>query len=71
MHRHQMQHPGYGLRLACERGRRRAQDGVARVDDFGLDKEFAEGRMRRVSRGRRQHHFGVARDINATAGTRP
>ena len=54
-----MEIPGPGiLRIA---GSPRRQDRAERFVELGLDEQLAEGGMRRVGRGRRQHDLAVAR----------
>ena len=65
MHRHQVEHPG--CLIADRAGPARAQDGAPVAQDLGLHEQIAEGRMQRVRRRRRDHHFGVTGDLDLAA----
>ena len=60
-------HGGLFLRRA---GPARAEDAVPVADDFRLDEQVVERRMRGVGAGRGQHHLGVARSAPGCARPR-
>jgi ribosomal protein L18 len=64
----QVEHPGH---LFARRARTpRAEDRLALGQDFGLHEQVAEGAVRKVGIQRRQHHFRVARHLDAAAAGR-
>ena len=67
----EMRRPDF--RLARRAPPPRRQDGADVGEIFGLDEQLREGRMRDVGGLRRQHEFGVGRDLDlarAAAGVR-
>ena len=65
---HLMKHPG--CRLAAGAWSAGAEDGRLRMQDLGLHKEVAEGRMQGVRGGRGEHDLGVTGDLDHPAGAR-
>ena len=62
---HQVEHP---WRLLAEGARpTSAQDRLSLPQDLGLDEQVAESRMQRVGGRRRDHHLGVAGDVDFPA----
>ncbi len=63
VHRHHLEHP---RRRVLRRARApRAQHGGRPLEDLGLHEQLAEGRMQHEGHGARQHHLGVAGDLDA------
>ncbi|MNO01700.1 hypothetical protein D3C81_2219260 [compost metagenome] len=61
----QMTHPRRGFLLRTRAAA--THDGLQRRQQFGLHKQLAEGRVQCVADGRRQHHLGVAGQLQGTA----
>src|SRR5205823_8301750 len=69
VHRDQMKHP---RRMLDDRAwPASAKNRLGLADDFGRDKKIAERRMQRVGSRRREHNFGVARDLDRPASAGP
>jgi hypothetical protein len=66
----------HGQQVAHPRPLRRAraaggcQDRLQLVDQLGLHEQLAEGRMHRIGDRRRQHHFGVAGQLDRATRAR-
>jgi len=64
----QVEHPGH--LLARRAGAPRAEDRLTLGQDFGLHEQIAERAMRQIRIQRRQHHFRVARHLDAAGARR-